>query len=323
MIIDVATYVGGKRQECPDVAWAVAQCRAAEEGFVWIGLKDPTAAEFTQVAGEFGLHPLAVEDAVQGHQRPKLETYDYSTVAVVKTLMYVENTSDIETGEVMLFIGHSFVITVRRGDGSPMWKVRQRLEATPELLSQGPSVVLYAAIDSIVDSYTWIGAEVQHDLDKIELDVFAEDRTADVAEIYALKREVLEFRRAAIPLVEPIRRLATTDIPYIDEAARPYFRDIGDHLLTVVDHVESQDRLLTDVLSAHLAQMSLQQNTDMRKISAWVAIAAFPTMVAGIYGMNFEYMPELKSPLGYPLVLLLIAVVSILLFRAFKKADWL
>ncbi|MFV0461360.1 MAG: magnesium/cobalt transporter CorA [Actinomycetales bacterium] len=323
MIVDVATYVDGVRDECKDFAWSLAQLRANEKGFLWIGLKDPKPAEFTQVAEELGLHSLAVEDAVHGHQRPKLETYQHSTFLVLKTLQYVENTSDVETGEIMIFVGDRFIVTVRRGDGMPLWKVRQALEADPDLLARGPSVVLYTTLDRIVDTYLQIESELQQDLDRIERQVFAETRAGDAAIIYALKREVLEFRRSAMPLVEPVRRLAEARVPYVEEQAQPYFRDVLDHLLMVTDHVESQDRLLSDVLNAHLAQVSLQQNTDMRKISAWVAIAAFPTMVAGIYGMNFEHMPELRSELGYPIVLIVMVVVSVLLYRVFKRAEWL
>ncbi len=323
MIIDVATYVKGERQACTDYAWALAQRRAEDEGFLWIGMKEPTHTEFVMVAQELGLHALAVEDAVTGHQRPKLETYQHSTFAVVKTLKYVENTSDIETGEIMVFLGDRFVVTVRRGDGMPLWKVRQQLESTPEVLAKGPSVVLYAVLDAVVDSYLAIETELQIDLDRIETQVFAGSRESDVAVIYALKREVLEFRRAATPLAEPVRRLAHGAVPYVAGETQPYFRDVSDHLLQVTEMVESQDRLLSDVLSAHLAIVGVQQNTDMRKISAWVAIAAFPTMVAGIYGMNFDNMPELHVEFGYYGALSVMVLASILLYRWFKRSGWL
>ncbi len=323
MILDVATYVHGVRHACDDFAEAVRQRREAGEGFLWIGMKEPTAQEFVRVSRELGLHELAVEDAVHGHQRPKLEIYRNALFLVTKSLSYVENTFDIESGEIMMFIGDRFVITVRREAGMPLAGVRRELEAQPDLLRHGPSVVAYAVLDKIVDGYTKIELDLERDLDRVERDVFEPQRQADVSVIYALKREVLEFRRAAVPLVEPMRRLADEDLPYLDESTRVYFRDIHDHLLRAVEHVESYDRLLSDVLSAHLAKVSVQQNTDMRKISAWVAIAAFPTMLAGIYGMNFDHMPELHSRFGYPILLAVMVTGCVLLYRGLRRADWL
>ncbi len=323
VIVDVATYTHGRRLACGDYSDELAARRAAGEGFIWIGLKDPTAAEFEQVAAELGLHPLAVEDAVNGHQRPKLEQYRDSLFVVLKTLRYIEASSDVETGEIMLFLGDRFVVTVRQGELSPLRDVRRLLEEQPEMLAHGPAVVLHAVMDSVVDTYTDIDVELERDLDDIEIDVFAGDRHTDAARIYALKREVLEFRRAAGPLVEPARRLWEEDIRFVDGAAKPFFRDVHDHVLRVEEHVASYDRLLTDVLSAHLAQVSVQQNNDMRRISAWVAIAAVPTMVAGVYGMNFDYMPELGWRYGYFAVLGLLAVACGVLFRAFKRSGWL
>lgn len=323
VIVDVATYIGGVRHPCEDFSTELAARRKADEGFIWIGLKEPTAQEFEHVAAELGLHALAVEDAVKGHQRPKLELYKHSVFAVVKTLRYVEQTSDIETGEIMLFIGDRFVVTVRRGEGSPLAHVRADLESHPQGLEHGPALVLYAVMDSVVDTYTEIETELQDDLDQIESDVFAGDRTTDAAIIYRLKREVQEFKRAALPLLEPARVLASQQVPFVSSSAQPFFRDIHDHLIRVVDIVEGYDRLLTDVLQAHLAKVSVQQNTDMRKISAWVAIVAVPTMIAGVYGMNFTYMPELELRWGYPAALTLMVVSSLVLYQTFKRSGWL
>ncbi|GAB4066634.1 magnesium/cobalt transporter CorA [Angustibacter speluncae] len=323
MIVDVASYSGGQRRPCADFSDELAARRAEDDGFIWIGMKEPTYEEFERVADELGLHPLAVEDAVTGHQRPKLDVYKRSAFLVLKTLRYIEATSDVETGEIMVFLGDRFVVTVRRGEGVPLTNVRRDIEESPEQLAHGPGAVLYAVMDAVVDGYTRIEGELQDDLDRIEADVFAGDRGTDAATIYRLKREVLEFKRAAQPLLEPARRLARDEVAYVAPSARPFFADILDHLARVVDHVESYDRLLTDVLSAHLAQVSVQQNADMRKISAWVAIAAVPTMLAGIWGMNFEHMPELPQVWGYPAALALMVTVSGLLYATFRRTGWL
>jgi magnesium transporter len=332
VIVDQAVYRGARRMPCGDLSTELDGLRAGHEGFIWIGLKDPTDEEFALVNDELQLHPLAVEDAVKGNQRPKIDVYENSMFVVLKTLAYVERTSDVETGEVMIFVGDHFVVTVRRGEANPLSGVRADLEHTPSHLEHGPVSVMYSVMDAIVDGYVSIDAELQDDLDNIERDVFSSDRNVTASEIYLLKREVLETRRAAVPLAEPLRRIVEGDLPSIPTEARPFFRDIADHVLRVVDHVESYDRLLTDVLNAHLAQISVQQNNDMRKISAWVAIAAVPTMIAGIYGMNFDNMPELHLSIrmggsefyyGYFVVLLVMAGFCVSLYRAFKRSGWL
>jgi len=317
---------------CGDLSNELDQLRTAGHGFIWIGLKDPTDAEFALVNEELKLHPLAVEDAIKGNQRPKLDVYDDTIFLSLKTLRYIEATSDVETGDVMIFVGDRFVVTVRRGEANPLAEVRARLEHAPEHLAHGPIAVMYSVMDSIVDNYTLIDVELGGDLDLIEQQVFSGARGVDASEIYRLKREVLEVRRATTPLEMPLRRLRSEDISIMHEQARPFFGDISDHLLRVIDHVESYDRLLTDVLHAHLAQISVQQNNDMRRISAWVAMAAVPTMVAGIYGMNFHNIPELEASVhanghefyyGYFIVLGVLAVVSLGLYRAFRKSGWL
>jgi magnesium transporter len=325
VIIDKALYRAGQRSECGDLSEELVALRAGSgPGFIWIGLKDPTDAEFALVDTELGLHPLAVEDAVQGRQRVKIERYDTTVFAALKTLRYVEATSDIETGEVMAFVGDRFVVTVRRGEAAPLTGVRQRLEADPALLLEGgPLAVFHAVLDAIVDTYLDIDEEVQQDLTEIEADVFGGAHDTHSATIYRLKREVLEFKRAAHPLVRPLEWLLEEGGPIEQAELRLRFRDVSDHLLRVVDHVETYDRLLTDVLNAHLAQVSVRQNNDMRKISAWVAMAAVPTMVAGVYGMNFRYMPELGWAWGYPLVLGGMALACGLLYRAFHRSGWL
>ncbi len=325
LIVDRAIYRDGHRHECRDLRADLAAVREGSQGdFLWIGLKDPTDQEFAQVEQELGLHALAVEDAISGRQRVKIERYGSTLFAALKTLAYVEASSDIETGEIMIFIGDSFVVTVRRGDVAPLGPVRRILEDDPERLAEfGPPGVLHAVLDVVVDTYLDIDAEVAADLDDIEEAVFGNDSTAHSGSIYRLKREVLEFRRAAAPLSQPVAWLASEQGPIAAEELRLRFRDVSDHLLRVSDHVESYDKLLTDVFNAHLAQISIQQNNDMRKISAWVAMAAVPTMVAGVYGMNFDHMPELHWSFGYPLVIGLMVLVCVLLYRAFKRSGWL
>jgi len=323
VIVDKAVYRDAHRKSCGDLSDELELLRQAGQGFIWIGLKDPTDAEFALVNEELKLHPLVVEDAVKGNQRPKLDVYDDTMFLSLKTLRYIDATSDVETGEVMIIVGDRFVVTVRRGEANPLAGVRARLEQTPEHLMHGPIAVMYSVMDSIIDNYTLIDGELSEDLDLIEQQVFSGIRGVDAGDIYRLKREVLEVKRAATALEEPVNRLRSEDAPIVPEQIRPFFSDISDHLLRVTDHVESYDRLLTDVLNAHLAQISVQQNNDMRKISAWVAMAAVPTMVAGIYGMNFKFMPELNYRPAYFIVLGFLVVVEVALFRAFRKSGWL
>lgn len=313
------------RHECGDLSDDLASIRAAGgPDFLWIGLKDPTDAEFDEVDEELGLHPLAVEDAVAGRQRVKIERYGSTLFAALKTLAYVEETSDIETGEIMIFVGDGFVVTVRRGEVAPLKPVRRLLEADPQRLAEdGPAGVLHKVLDTIVDTFLEIDQEVSADLDDIEESVFGSNDTAHSGAIYRLKREVLEFRRAAAPLSQPVTWLASETGPIDAVELRLRFRDVADHLARVSDHIETYDRLLSDIFSAHLAQISIQQNNDMRKISAWVAMAAVPTMVAGIYGMNFDHMPELHWTFSYPVVIALMVLVCGFLYRAFKKSGWL
>jgi magnesium transporter len=344
VIVDQAVYRDGKRQPCADLSAELEQLADVPDGFLWIGLKDPTDAEFDLVKDELGLHPLAIEDAVTGNQRAKMEVYDGSLFVVLKPLRYIEESSQVETGEVMLFVGQHFVVTVRRGEANPLTEVRRRLEANAEHLAYGPAAVLHAVMDDVVDHYGAIDDEIAQDLEQMEESVFAgeveveasalgEGRPQQVTgrrqgghearRIYLLKREVLEFRRAAVPLKDAMLRLHQHPTPNVPDEARPFFRDVADHLLRVIDHIESYDRLLSDILSAHLTRVSVQQNDDMRRISAWAAIGVAATLIAGIYGMNFHNMPELKWTFGYPMALGLMLVVSAVLYRLFKKSGWL
>ncbi|MGP4047439.1 magnesium/cobalt transporter CorA [Streptomyces sp. 2A115] len=332
MIVDCAIYRDGHRTEGPsDLSDALDEARTSVDAFVWIGLYEPTGKEFDLVTEEFGLHPLAVEDALKAHQRPKLEVYDDSLFAVLKPVTYEPDSDTVSSGELMIFLGDSFVVTVRHGEGSPLTAVRRRLEQDPEMLRLGPTAALYSIADATVDHYLEVVTELQNDLEEAEAEVFSPDSGGSrhtASRIYTFKRQILEFRRATGPLGAPLIRLAgsgvySPGVPFVDNKAQPFFRDVSDHLTRVNESVEGLDRLVSDVLSAHLAQISVRQNDDMRKISAWAAMAAVPTMIAGIYGMNFDHMPELHWLWGYPTVVLVMAVLEILLFRLFKHRGWL
>jgi magnesium transporter len=324
VIVDCALYRGGVREPTSDdLPATLEQARSEPECFVWLGLHDPEEQEFERVAEVFGLHPLAVEDAVKAHQRPKLEEYDDSLFVVLKTVRYDEDAQQIELGEVNLFIGDAFVVSVRHGQGRALAEVRSRLEREKDVLGCGPSSVLYAVCDRVVDDYTRIAFEVEQDIEEIEEHVFSPVRSDDAGRIYNLKREVIEFRHAVRPLVEPTEKLAAGLVPHVAEGLRPFFRDVADHTVRVSEQVDSFDDLLNSVLNANLAQVGVQQNSDMRRISAWVAIAAVPTMLAGIWGMNFDHMPELGWQLGYPAALAVMVVAGIGLYRAFRRSGWL
>ena len=322
-IVDCALYETGVRKggRVP-MEVALDAAREVGDGFVWIGLHEPTAAEFAEVARRFGLHPLAVEDAVHAHQRPKLEVYGDIVFVVLKTVRYVDSTEVVDIGELMLFLGAKFVVAVRHGSASPLTEVRRSLEANPELLRAGPSAVLYAVADHVVDDYSLVVEQIAEDIDEIESAVFSSPENV-TERLYKLKREVLEFRRAVRPLTRPLERITHGEIRLLDPRTIDYFRDVHDHLLKAAEQVDSFDELLSGALSANLAQIQMRDNEDMRKITAWVAILAANTLVAGVYGMNFEVMPELTWSLGYPMALALMLVISVVLYRGFKRNHWL
>ena len=324
VIVDCALYRRGHREAVAgDLGDALTIARSKGDSFIWIGLHEPTEAELDKVAGEFGLHPLAVEDAVKAHQRPKVEEYEDSLFVVLKTVRYDEPTQQVDLGDVMLFIGDSFVVSVRHGQARALKDVRRRLEIERELLDCGPSAVLYAVCDAIVDDYSAIAFAVEQDIEEVEERVFSPDRSNDAARIYNLKREVIEFRRAVRPLVEPMSRLATGQVRGVHEHLRPFFRDVADHARRVDEQVMGQRELLTSILEANLALLSVNQNAIVRSISAWAAIIAVPTFIASIYGMNFDNMPELHWHLGYLLALALMAVCVVGLVAFFRRIDWI
>lgn len=329
-VVDCAVYVDGTRLPGRYThAAALAEVRRRGTGFVWLGLHEPDEHQMTSVARTFGLHELMVEDAVHAHQRPKLERYDDVLFLVLRTVSYVEHesvttTNDIvETGEIMLFCGADFVVTVRHGDHSALSAVRRRLESDPEKLALGPTAVLHAVADHVVDTYLAVTSEVQPDVDDLEELVFTPDTSIAVEQIYLLKREIVQLRRAVVPLAEPLQQLIRAPGNPVPKDVRRYFRDVADHHTTVAERIAAFDETLSNLLDAAIAKVTVQQNTDMRRISAWVAIAAVPTMIAGIYGMNFDNMPELHWEYAYYAVVGFIVVVVAVLFVTFRRNKWL
>jgi magnesium transporter len=323
MIVDCAIYEQGQRREGHVELEHAYDVRHQPGKFVWIGLYEPTEDEFDSLKREFNLHPLAVEDAIHAHQRPKLEVYDDMVFLVLKTARYVDPTEVIQLGEVLVFLGDDYVITVRHGEASSLAPVREALEADPKHMRKGPGVVLHAILDRVVDDYQPAIEGLETDIEEVEEQLFTGERINPTERIYRLQREVLQFRKATAPLVDPLAKLAAGHYELIDPEIRDYFRDVNDHLIRARDQLDAMRDLLAGSLQANLAQVGVRQNEDMRRISAWVAIIAVPTAIAGIYGMNFENMPELRWHVGYPGALLLMLVICITLYRYFKRVGWL
>ncbi|WP_156689789.1 magnesium/cobalt transporter CorA [Mycobacterium sp. Marseille-P9652] len=333
-LVDCAVYAEGHRLPGKfTYAAAVAKVREIEllghEAFVWVGLREPDAAHMQEVADVFGLHPLAVEDAVCAHQRPKLERYDDTVFLVLKTVSYVPHESVrvarqiVETGEIMVFVGSDFVVTVRHGEHGKLSSVRSRLDADPEQMRLGPYAVMHAIADDVVDNYLTVSHLVEADIDSIEEVAFAPGRKIDVEPIYLIKREVVELRRCVAPLAAAFHRIQVENKDLISKEVRRYLRDVADHHSEAADHIAGYDDMLNSLVQAALARVGMQQNSDMRKISAWAGIVAVPTMIAGIYGMNFEFMPELKWHWSYPVVIAVMSMVCLFLYFTFRRNDWL
>ncbi|MDQ0957383.1 magnesium transporter [Streptomyces sp. B4I13] len=331
-VVNCVVYRDGVRRPPADsVQEAVRYVRKHRGGFVWLGLHEPSAEEFAGAAELFGLHPLAAEDAVHAQQRPKVEQYGDVLFAVFNTVTYVEHTEltasseVVDTGSIMVFTGPDFVVTVRHGRHGSLGPLREDLEADPQQLAKGPSAVLHAIADHVVDDYVTVADAVQNDIEQAETDVFSplSPRAADAGRIYQLKRELLEFKRAVVPLSRPLDRLATDPRSCVDPEIQTYFRNVVGHLLRVTEQIAAFDALLDSILQAHLAQVTVAQNEDMRKITAWAAIIAVPTMVCGVYGMNFAHMPELRWRFGYPLALAVMAAACVVIHRGFKRNGWL
>ncbi|MET8083421.1 magnesium/cobalt transporter CorA [Micromonospora sp. NPDC005197] len=329
-VVDCALYIDGKRQPGDwNYADALEAARREEHGFVWIGLHQPELAEMSAIAETYGLHELAVEDAVKAEQRPKLERFNDVSFLALRTARYCEHTEltetseVVETGQVMLFIGPNFLISVRHGDACRLSPVRADLETKQELLLQGPWAVAYGVTDRVVDLYLEVAEQLEDDLDQLEAEVFDRNSHGRIQRIYQMKRELVEFKRAVIPLQRPLMNLTSQVNRDVPKEIRRYFRDVQDHLSRTVEQVNSYDDLLNSILQARLAQVTVDQNNDMRKIAAWAAIAAVWTSIAGVEGMNFDNMPELKMTYGYPVALALMLAVSLALYRWFRRNGWL
>ncbi len=336
-LVSNGVYVDGRRTADPVGLAETYQAMRARHGMAWIGLYRPDAQEMRSVADEFGLHALAIEDAVSAHQRPKLERYDATLFTVLRPARYLDDVERVEFGELHVFTGADFVVTIRHAEAPDLGRVRHRLEGNPELLGHGPEAVLYAILDQVVDEYGPVVAGLENDIDEIEDQLFQGDRKVS-RRIYDLSREVIEFQRATRPLLDVLAALEAGFDKYgVDAELRRSLRDVTDHAIRIVERADSFRSLLQNALTVHstlvaqqqndemrsLTETSLAQNEEVKKISAWAAILFAPTLVGTIYGMNFTHMPELRWTIGYPLALGLMVVTSVTLYAVFSRRGWL
>jgi magnesium transporter len=311
--------------------------RAQPGGMAWIGLERPDEAELATLAREFDLHPLAIEDAIAAHQRPKIERYGETLFVVLHAARYLDSIEEVEFSELHVFVGPDFVVTVRHGDSPDLSSVRARLEAQPDMLARGPEAVLYAILDRVVDDYAPVVSGLDYDVDQIESEVFGGDPAVS-RRIYELSREVVDFQRAVRPLQTVCQSLAKGAEKYgVEEELQAYLRDVADHLTEVAESVESFRAALRDMLTVnatlvaqrqneemkHLTEVSLRQGEEVKKISGWAAILFAPTLVGTVYGMNFDHMPELHWAWGYPAALVAMLTVSVALFAVFRGKKWI
>jgi magnesium transporter len=323
VIIDCAHYKDGSRQHEGVLPVDEAARRSKEDdGFVWIGMHDPDDAELLRVAVRFELPELAVEDAMHAHQRPKLEDYGDGYFLVLHTARYLDDAEEVRFGEVHVFTGPGYVIVIRHGAASELHDARRRLEDNPELLREGPVAAVWAILDKIVDDYEPVIAGLENDVEEVEVAVFG-DSSDETRRIYFLRREFAEFYRAAHPLVQPLEELVSKEHPEVAGAMREHMRDVADHVRRLEDAIATQRELLGSILQANLAVISVKQNDIVKQISGWAAIITVPTLVASIYGMNFEHMPELRWQYGYPAALVVMAVLAVILHRVLRRAGWL
>ncbi|MCC2033931.1 magnesium/cobalt transporter CorA [Microbacterium allomyrinae] len=330
-IIDNAVYVAGHRIENPASLDATFEYMRDRGGMAWIGLFRPTPEEIHQVAAEFALHALAVEDALSGHQRSKLERYGDNLFAVLRPARYLDAEETVEFGELHVFVGPDFVVTIRHAESPDLARVRRRLEGNPELLARGPEAVLYAIFDEVVDEYQPVIAGVENDIDEIEDALFLHGDAALSQRIYELSREVIALQRAIQPLPEILVALLRGGDKYgVDIELQRSLRDVQDHVLRMIDRVDAFKAILDNALTVHATLVTqrqtdtaLAQNEQVKKISAWAAILFGPTLVGTVYGMNFDYMPELHWVIGYPLALALMAATSVTLYLVFRRSHWL
>lgn len=323
MIVDCAHYRDGVRQQEGTLPLDVAAtCVAGDGDFVWLGLFEPSVEELRDVGERFNLHELALEDATEKHQRPKLEDYDDSYFLVLRPARYHEDIEEVEFGEIMLFVSRTYLIAVRHGAASELKGVRRNLEGMPELLRLGPAAAVWAIVDRVVDDYAPVVAGVDDDITEVETEIFS-DHADSTQRIYFLKREVIEFHNATAPLLAPLELLERGAFPRMDEQLRRYFRDVADHARRIDEEVTAQRELLTSILQANAALLSVHQNEVVRTISAYAAIIAVPTFLASVWGMNFTHMPELNEPWGYWVALAMMAVAVLVLYRFFRRIHWL
>jgi magnesium transporter len=337
MIVDSAIYVDGRRTADPESLRETHEAAREHSGVAWIGLYKPTEEELASVAEEFGLHELAVEDAIQAHQRPKLERYGETLFVVLRAARYLDRPETVEFGEVHVFVGPDFVVTVRHGEAPDVGEVRGRMEKGSDLLRRGPEAILYAIMDRVVDDYAPVVAGLENDIDEIETEVFGGNAGVS-RRTYELSREVIEFQRAVKPLSGMLAGLIAGSEKYgVDPELQRYLRDVQDHAIQVTERAAGFRELLQNILSVNLSlvglqqneevkaltEASIEQNDEVKKISGWAAILFAPTLIAGIYGMNFDRMPELHWLLGYPFALLLMLLVSASLYLVFKGRGWL
>jgi magnesium transporter len=328
-LVNCGVYVEGKR--LPGLTEPRAAMAEARErnGFVWCGLLDPDDATLHELAEVFGLPEKAMTHTVRAHHRPKLDIYGDQLCMVVKTARYVAHDSPaaaneiIESGEVIAFLGADFIVTVRHGHDSGLRELRDELESAPERLRLGPAAVLHGIVGVVVDSYLTVTEEFENDIDAMEAIAFEPRQHIDAEHMYLFKREIVELNRAVGPLTAPLRRLIEHPTTLVPEQVRSYFRDVENHLTSVSERVASYDELLTSLVTATLAKLSVQQNSDMRKITSWAAIIAVPTLVVGVYGMNFDTMPELHWRFGYPIVIVVMVAICTGLYRVFRRRSWL
>ncbi|WP_369136943.1 magnesium and cobalt transport protein CorA [Modestobacter versicolor] len=338
-VVDNAVYAAGRRIATP--ASPAESHEWLDDGYgdrmVWLGLYRPDPAELGELAEQYRLPDLAVEDAIQAHQRPKFERYGDTLFVVLKAARYLDAKEEVEFGELHLFLGKDFAITVRHSESPDLSRVRRRLESSPDLLARGSEAVLYAILDAVVDGYAPVVAGLENDIDEIEVEVFSGDPGAS-RRIYELSQEVVDFQRAAQPLNGILAAITAGFEKYgVDEELRSYLRDVADHVTQVVERVEGFRLQLRDILTVNatlvaqrqneeireLTETSLAQGEEVKKISAWAAILFAPTLVGTVYGMNFTHMPELDWRFGYPMAVVLMGLVSVVLYAVFKRRDWI
>jgi magnesium transporter len=322
-IINCVAYCDGRRVDSVSID-QITEALMDNDHFIWIGLREPTPDLLKQVQLAFGLHELAVEDAFRAHQRPKIELYGESLFVVLRTAYFDQDQRRVEVGETHMFLGAQYIVVVRHGPSLPYVGVRARLEATPKLLCKGPGAALYAVMDFVVDQYFPLVDALECELEALEDSIFSEAFSRETpGQIYKLQGQLIQVKRVVSPLIDICNRLTRVDYKLVSEEMQPYFRDVYDHVVRVNEMVDTQRELLTTALEANFSLMSLAQNEVMKRFAGWGAIIALPTMIAGIYGMNFVVMPELSWPFSYPLVLALIIGLCSFLYMRFRRVGWL